>query len=467
MTGTDENSQKTVDAAQKLGEDVKAYTDRLAEVWRSTWQKLGITNTDFIRTTEKRHVDIVKEFWRRVDKAGDIYKGKYVGLYCKGHEAFLKESDLVNGLCPDHKTAPEKIEEENYFFRLSKYQKQLQDFYGNNPEFVTPGSRFNEVKAFVTEGLEDISISRATQEWGIPVPTDPKHVVYVWFDALINYMSAVGMQGWLEHPADVHFIGKDIVRFHAVIWPAMLLSASFPLPKQIATNGFFTTEGVKISKSLGNAIDPLTLVEKYGNDALRYFLFREIAYGSDGDFSEKKFIERYNGELANGLGNLVARVAALGEELSPISYSANIIKYIKVLKKAIHYDELMEQFKFNEVLLNIWDGIFGIPKSAIDALEWRESPQDNFKLYSASGGTASIYFINNFLTENSPWKIKDLDKRRQLLGETCFYIALITECIEPFLPTTAEKIKQQISFDREKKAWQIKKGESLFPRLEI
>src|SRR3989344_3137968 len=268
LTGTDENSQKTVDAAEKSKEDIKTYTDRLAGIWKSTWQTIGISNTDFIRTTEDRHVQTVKDIWKRILDKGDIYKGSYKGLYCNGHEAFMKESDLVDGVCPDHKTKPEYIEEENYFFRLSKYQKDLATLYESHPDFVTPAGRFNEVKKFVSEGLEDISVSRETKEWGIPVPGDPNHVVYVWFDALINYISAVGVEEWKKHPADIHVVGKDITRFHAVIWPAMLMSAGLPIPRRIIAHGFFTAQGVKISKSLGNAIDPLELGKQYGFDSL-------------------------------------------------------------------------------------------------------------------------------------------------------------------------------------------------------
>ena len=314
LTGTDENSQKTVDAAQKNGEDIISYTDRLAGVWKSVWQALNISNTDFIRTTEARHKKIVEEFWKRLWDNGDIYKGRYEGLYCKGHEAFMKESDLVNGLCPDHKIKPEHFAEDNYFFKLKRYEKDLLAFYEKNPNFVIPENRYNEVKNFVREGLEDLSISRQAQKWGIPVPNDPSQVVYVWFDALINYVSAIGIEQWEQHPADVHVIGKDITRFHAIIWPAMLMSAKLPLPKQVAANGFFTVNGVKISKSLGNAIDPIDLAEKYGAEALRYFLLREIPYGEDGDFSEEKLKERYNADLANGIGNLAARVMKLAED---------------------------------------------------------------------------------------------------------------------------------------------------------
>ncbi len=256
LTGTDENSQKTVDAAKKSGEEIVPYTDRLAAVWESTWEKLRISNTDFIRTTEERHKETVKDLWGRIDAAGDIYKGTYEGLYCKGCEEFKKEDELVNGLCPEHNIAPELVSEDNYFFRLSKYEKPLLEFYEAHPDFVVPANRFEEVKNFVEHGLEDISISRESRTWGIPVPNDEDQKIYVWFEALMNYVSAVGVEWWESHPADVHAVGKNILRFHAVIWPAMLLAAGLPLPGQVIANGFLTVNGTKMGKSLGNAVNP-------------------------------------------------------------------------------------------------------------------------------------------------------------------------------------------------------------------
>lgn len=430
LTGTDENSQKTVDAAKKSGEEINAYTDRLAEVWQETWQKLGIKNTDFIRTTELRHAETVNDIWSRVEAAGDIYKDRYEGLYCKGHEAFLKESELVDGLCPEHKTRPELISEENYFFRLSKYEKQLLDFYETHGDFVAPAHRFNEVKSFVEQGLEDISISREKKEWGIPVPSDPHQVIYVWFDALVNYISAVGMEGWEDHPADIQAVGKDILRFHAVIWPAMLMSAGLPLPGQIIANGFFTINGTKISKSLGNAIDPLELTEKYGIEALRYFLLREIPYGEDGDFSEAKMKERYNGDLANGLGNFAARVLTLAEKesLKTQSLEKDFKKTIDEMRKTV--EEKLGNFKFPEALATIW---------------------------------AAIAFGDRAVNENKVWEIKDEKERAKILFNLVSLLSATAEVLLPFLPETSKKISAGIIEDG--KTLKVKKIENLFPRI--
>lgn len=419
LTGVDENSQKTVLAAEKAGEDVVSYTDKLAKAWESTWAKIGIANDDFVRTTQERHKKVVVEFFQKVLDKGDIYQGKYVGLYCVGHEAFLKEDELdQNGLCPDHKTKPESLEEENYFFKLSNYQDQLLDFYSANPDFVQPKERFNEIKNFVKSGLQDISVTRATLKWGIPAPNDPAQVIYVWFDALINYLSAKP-SAW---PADLHIVGKDIVRFHAVIWPAMLLSASLPLPKKIFSHGYFTFDGQKISKSLGNAIDPVQIASEYGNDGLRYFLFHEFPFGNDGDFSFERLREVYNSDLANGLGNLVARVAKLAESLE-ISGVAAHEKPLLDSTFRIHLDKL----EFLEALGYIWEKIRAVDKSIEETKPWESVKTDK---------TKAVAVVENLVRQ----------------------VVEIEELLLPFLPETAEKIKKQFSRST------IKAEAPLFPR---
>jgi len=441
-TGVDENAQKTVDAAQKSGEEIHAYTDRLADLWSGTWAKLGISNTDFIRTTEERHVETVRELWSRMEAAGDIHLGTYEGLYCKGHEAFLKEDELTpDGLCPDHKTKPELVSEQNYFFALSKYQQKLLDFYAANPDFVAPANRFNEVHAFVEQGLEDVSFSRELKDgreaWGIPVPNNPTQVIYVWADALVNYVSIVGVEGWEEHPADIHTAGKDILRFHAVIWPAMLMSAGLPLPGQIIANGFLTVDGVKMSKSLGNGVDPLDLAARYGNDGLRYFLLREVPYGEDGDFSETKMKERYNGDLANGLGNFAARVLTLarmegddgkGESLKLGKLDTEFEKVIADMKKAVQ--EKVASYKFADALAAIWH---------------------------------AIAFGDKYVNEKKVWEIKEDKQRAAALFNLVVLLDNIAATLLPFLPETSQKITASIVWKDD--VLTATKPATLFPRV--
>jgi len=418
LTGTDENSQKTVLAAQKAGKEISAYTDELALKWQETWKKLGISNDDFIRTTESRHKKVVTEVFEKIEKAGDLYKGKYEGLYCVGHEAFLKVEDLVDGVCPDHKTRPDHIVEENYFFKLSKYEKQIRDLFQKNPDFIQPKERYNEIYNFVKSGLQDISVTRQSQKWGIPAPNDPSQVVYVWFDALINYISA-NPEKW---PADLHIIGKDILRFHAVIWPAMLLSAGYELPKKIFAHGFFTIDGQKISKSLGNAIDPVKIADEYGTDALRYFLLKEIPFGNDGDFSFERLKEVYNADLANGLGNLVARVAKLAEK-SGLEFKIDKNSGLEI--KGNRALVLLDKLEFQRVLEYIWS-------------KYRS--------------------LDLYLEKEKPWKIKEPEKLRAILTPAISEIIKTNKLLKPFLPQTAAKIEKQFLQTK------ITSSASLFPR---
>ena len=420
LTGTDENSQKTVQAARKRGKDIVVYTEELATKWQSTWKRLGISNDDFIRTTQQRHKSLVEEIFEKIDKNGDLYKGKYEGLYCVGHEAFLKEDDLDEGLCPDHKTKPDHITEQNYFFKLSKYQKPLLEHFEKNPDFVKPRERYNEVLNFIKSGLQDISVTRETQKWGIPAPNDPNQVIYVWFDALINYISA-NPSKW---PTDLHIIGKDILRFHAVIWPAMLISAGYELPKEIFAHGFFAIDGQKISKSLGNTIDPLKIADEYGVDALRYFLFKEFPFGNDGDFSFDRLKEVYNADLANGLGNLVARVAKLCETANlrfPIRPTNSKIVFEK------KYQIAVENLKFQEALNLIW--------------------QKTTK-------------ADQLIDKTKPWELikKDIHKTARVLAQLVDEIRVINTHLAPFLPETSEKIRRQFAGPK------IKSEPPLFPR---
>jgi len=429
-TGVDEHAQKTVDAAKKNNEEVHAYTDRMAEAWENVWQKLRISYSDFIRTTEPRHIETVNDFWTRLEAAGDLYKDKYEGLYCKGHEAFMKEDELIDGLCPEHKTKPEFVSEENYYFKLSDYQDKLLQLYQTNPEFVAPANRFHEVKSFVENGLEDVSFSREGKEWGIPVPNDPHQVIYVWADALVNYISSVGLEGWEDHPADIHAVGKDILRFHAVIWPAMLMSAGLPLPEQIIANGFLTIGGTKMSKTIGNVVDPLDLVARYGNDGLRYFLLRETPFGEDGDFSEEKMKDRYNGDLANGLGNFAARVLTLAEKEDELTgtLEPEFTKTLSTMEKMV--TQKMLEFKFADALAAIW---------------------------------AAISFGDKYVNEKKIWEIKDDTLRRQALFNLVSLLEGVSGALAPFLPETAAKISESI--DCEGDSIRAKKVAMLFPRV--
>lgn len=460
LTGTDEHGAKIARAAEAAGKEPKEFVEKIAEQFWALKNAFNLSWDDFIRTTDQeRHWPGVEKIWRALDKSGDLYKKSYRGLYCVGHEAFVTEKDLVDGKCRDHQKEPEVVEEENYFFRLSKYEKEIGSRIRNQELKIVPETRQNEILSFIESGLEDVSFSRPRKDlsWGVPVPGDSEHTIYVWGDALTNYLTAVGYgrngnkELGIENkgfdywwPADIHLIGKDILRFHAAIWPGMLLSVGIPLPKKIFVHGFITVDGQKMSKTIGNVIDPLELVKKYGTDPVRYYLLREIPSGEDGDFSYKKFEERYNGDLANGLGNLIARVATLGEKVSPIQFDfsaeggsasggeKNIEKDIDVAcdRASKDYEKHIENFQLNEALAALWQLI----------------------------GVADRY-----INEQKPWEIKDDEKLRGIITNAAYIIGAISNLLDPFLPETAEKIREQISF--EGAVIKIKKGGNLFPRL--
>ena len=408
LTGLDENSQKTVQASIKLGfNDVKKFADYMATQWIEVWKKLNISNNDFIRTTEERHEKLVKDFIERVNKKKDIYKGKYSGLYCEGCEAFVNEDDLINGLCPYHQKAPKQIEEENYFFKLSKYQDKILKYIETKKDFIQPESRKNEILNFVKNGLKDISVSRQSMLWGIPFPNDEKHKVYVWFDALTNYLHP--KEFW---PANIHIIGKDIIKFHCIIWPAMLMSAEYKLPKKVFAHGFFTVNGQKMSKSLGNVIDPLYLVDKYGLDALRYYYAREIPFGHDGDFSENSLKTRLNNELANELGNLVSRILTLIEKnLNSEVKKTKIDKKLFADLNVKQIDKFMENLEIHNAIARI----FGF-----------------------------IQDCNKYINDKKPWEIKDKEKLNEILYNLADALRIVTILLSSFLPSTSEKINKQL-----------------------
>jgi len=426
LTGSDENAQKNVLAARKKGVPVDKLVDENIALFKKATELFNISNDDFIRTSDKqRHWPGVEKLWQACVENEDIYKKKYKGFYCVGCEAFLTEKDLENGLCPEHLKKPEEISEENYFFKLSKYQKELEKLIGNDKIKIVPQKRKNEVLSFIKSGLQDISVSRPAERmdnWGVPVPGDEKQIIYVWFDALSNYLTALGYGGdekkftqyW---PADIHVIGKGIIRFHAVYWPAMLLSAGIELPKTIFVHGYLTVNGQKISKSLGNTIDPIELEKKYGADAIRYFLLREIPSIEDGDFSIEKFETRYNDDLAKGLGNLVARVLKLSENIEPKLNNKELEKEITRVK--IESLQTLDDFKFNVALKIIWE---------------------------------LIAFCDKYIEKEKPWE----GGKDEVIANLLFAISEISQLLKPFLPETSEEIFEQI---------RSRKAETLFPRL--
>ncbi len=415
LTGTDENSQITVKAARKkLGEnigrrEIQDYSDDMAKNWEKTWKILNISNDGFIRTTNPKHKKVVNEFFMKVYKKGDIYKGQYKGLYCESCEAFYTEKDLKKGECPLHKKPPKEISEENYFFKLSKYQDRILKHIEKNPRFIQPKHKRKEVISFLKEeGARDISISRPTTEWGIPLPIDKSHCFWTWFDALLNYISGAPKY-W---PASLHLLAKDILRFHCIIWIGMLQSAGYPLPKQVFVHGFLTINGQKMSKSLGNAINPLHLKEKYGNDSLRYFLLREIPFGEDGDFSEESLIARHNNELANDLGNLVSRILTIAEKNFP-----------KGLKKSPIDKKLFSKLNIKKI----------------------DSYMGNFELNNALGEIWKfINECNKHINQEKPWELKgkELKKHIYSLLESLRIISIL---LYPFIPETSGKIFSQLN----------------------
>ncbi len=458
LMGNDENSQKVVEKAQELKLDGLAYCDQMGEKFKAAWGKLSLSYDRFIRTTEKAHHDGVQEIFRRLAAKGDIYKGLYKGLYCVGCEARKMEKDLVNGKCKDHPArAIEHREEENYFFKLTSYRDRLRDIIKSGELIVAPDFRKNEVLAVLEEGLEDISVSRAKTTWGVPVPGDPDHVVYVWFDALINYATGVGFPGpsrWW--PADVHIIGKDITRFHCIIWPAMLLGAGVALPKKVFAHGFVYLSGEKISKS-GKRLDPAKVADTFGGDALRYFLLREIAFDNDGDFTWEKFAERFNGELANGLGNLLNRVVSMTEKnLGGVFASEGAVlpqdgalkdRLVSLADRvAPHY----EAYAFHLALNEIWE---------------------------------AIYQANRYLDDTKPWTLAKQGKAAEVAGSlknAAEALRIIAILLQPVIPGTCAKIWEQLGLGpisatrlADAKTWpgiktgtRVAKAAALFPRLE-
>ena len=460
LTGTDEHGQKVEKAARLQGMSPKELADKVVGRFQELWKRLNISYDHFVRTTDAYHEKAVQELFKVIRDKGDIYLGEYEGWYCTYCETFWSEGQQLEGnLCPDCHRPTERLKEPSYFFRLSKYQEALLRFYEENPHFVLPESRMNEIVSFVKMGLKDISISRTTFKWGIPVPGDPGHVIYVWFDALCNYISAPGY-AWNPSrfqalwPADLHIIGKDILRFHAVYWPAFLMSAGLPLPKRVFAHGWWTVEGQKMSKSLRNVVDPNRLIDEYGTDAFRYFLMREVPFGLDGDFSHKAMAHRVNSDLANDLGNLLYRSLTMtlkyfkGEVPVPMEKAGELEDLACAVARDM--EELMDQQAFHKALERLWDLVKG---------------------------------VNKYIDTKAPWTLAK-EKRQEELATVIYNILeglrVIALLASPFMPEKAQEMWDQLGIEAKveetsidelrwgglKPGTRVKKERPLFPRLD-
>ena len=465
LTGTDEHGEKIERAASASGLQPQAWVDRIADEYRSAWRDLNIQYDDFIRTTEPRHEQVVQDIWKRLIERDEIYLGHYEGLYCVACEGFYLEKDLLPGnLCPDHKRPVELVREESYFFRLSKYQQPLLDLYSRQPDFIEPKRRMNEVKSFVESGLKDLSVSRTSFRWGVPVPGAEKHVVYVWIDALSNYYSALqahertrAFWGTADRPRAIHLMGKEIIRFHAVYWPALLMAAGIPIPRKILAHGWWTVDGEKMSKSLGNVVDPRKLGADIGVDAVRYFVLREIPLGEDGDFSYDALLNRYNSELANDLGNLLNRTLAMVEKFS----AGKSRRW-----PATASDETRGQRLAEQALRR---------RSEVEAAMAEPQPQRALEALFAL-----VREGNTYLEQQAPFtRVKtDPDGAAFILYNVLELLRWLGLMLEPFMPERAVELRRQLGLpNAQQGGWPltwgdfpdglaVAKGATLFPRID-
>ncbi len=462
LTGTDEHGLKIEKAAAEAKLSPKEYADGIASQFRDLWKALDIQPDDFIRTTEPRHEETVRSAFAALLKSGDIYKGRYRGFYCVSDETFWTEKETLPGpggakLCPnpDCKRPLERVEEESYFFKLSRYGDRLLSHYDAHPEFLSPSSRASEMKNFVKAGLQDISVSRAKVKWGVPVPGDESHTVYVWFDALLNYLAAADSKDASLWPADVHIVGKEIYRFHSVVWPAMLMALGRKLPGKVFAHGWWTVEGEKMSKSKGNFVDPLAVTKDFGVDAFRFFLFREMPFGQDGDFSIASLKRRYNADLANDLGNLLNRASDMA------------IRYLDgAIPESLGERDFIEREKMAQLSSAISNAIEGLDFSSALATIWSE-----------------IGRLNRLVNERAPWEVAKTDREKagEIVADILWGLRVIGSWIEPFMPAAAAKLRSRIGSPRmpmlaklgdqrrpqdalPQSPGRVSKGEPLFPR---